>query len=130
MTRRSTFMLFEFHYKYKLPINADHSDMNEWVARINLIREEVRSLFDEWADIEKVLSSGETPSDEQMSKFLKEMCDIEYVLRGTGVAFGLPYSAGFDAVHASNMTKDGNKKDGKLMKGKAYKAPDILSLFK
>ncbi len=130
MTRRSTFMLFEFHYKYKQPINVDHSDMNVWVRQINLIREEVHELFSEWATIEHVLSCGETPSDEQMSKFLKEMCDIEYVLRGTGVAFGLPYSAGFDAVHASNMTKTGKKDGGKQTKGKGYKAPDMLSLFK
>ncbi len=130
MSRDATLMLFEFHHKYNQPINVDHSDMNTWVSQINMIQEEVKELFAEWEGIRLVLERGDTPSNQQMSRFLKEMCDCEYVLRGTGVAFGLPYPAGFVAVHESNMTKTGKKDGGKQKKGRGYKAPDMLALFK
>ena len=65
---------------------------------------------------------------------LKELCDLQYVLSGFAVTFGLPLDEAFKRVHESNMSKlgpDGNpiyREDGKVLKGPNYKKPDLSDL--
>ena len=65
---------------------------------------------------------------------LKELCDLQYVLSGFAVTFGLPFDEAFKRVHESNMSKlgpDGNpvyREDGKVLKGPNYKKPDLSDL--
>ena len=61
--------------------------------------------------------------------------DIDYVNTGAAVTFGLDLEAGFNEVHASNMSKfvDGKalKDDlGKVIKGPNYWAPDLTKFIK
>ena len=65
---------------------------------------------------------------------LKELCDLQYVLSGFAVTFGLPFDEAFKRVHESNMSKlgpDGRpiyREDGKVLKGPNYKKPDLSDL--
>ena len=65
---------------------------------------------------------------------LKELCDLQYVLSGFAVTFGLPFDEAFERVHESNMSKlgpDGKpiyREDGKVLKGPNYKKPDLSDL--
>lgn len=65
---------------------------------------------------------------------LKELCDLQYVLSGFAVTFGLPFDEAFKRVHESNMSKlgpDGKpvyREDGKVLKGPNYKKPDLSDL--
>lgn len=65
---------------------------------------------------------------------LKELCDLQYVLSGFAVTFGLPFDEAFRRVHESNMSKLGSdgkpvyREDGKVMKGPNYKEPNLTDL--
>ena len=65
---------------------------------------------------------------------LKELCDLQYVLSGFAVTFGLPLDEAFKRVHESNMSKLGSdgkpiyREDGKVLKGPNYKKPDLSDL--
>lgn len=67
-------------------------------------------------------------------ELLKELCDLQYVLSGFAVTFGLPFDEAFRRVHESNMSKlgpDGKpiyREDGKVLKGPNYKKPDLSDL--
>lgn len=55
--------------------------------------------------------------------------DLDYVVEGTRLTFGIDGGPIADAIHASNLSKaDGAWKDeyGKIRKGPNWKAPDIL----
>jgi predicted HAD superfamily Cof-like phosphohydrolase len=66
---------------------------------------------------------------------LKEICDLQYVLSGLAVELGLDVEKAFRRVHKSNMSKlDDNGKpvyreDGKVLKSKNYKAPNLEDLI-
>jgi len=69
---------------------------------------------------------------------LDALVDLQYVLSGTIVAFGLHevFDASFDEVHASNMSKLGEdgkpiyREDGKILKGPNYFKPDLGKVIK
>lgn len=104
--------------------------------RFNLIREESDELLDEIERIEIGLEDGFSVTEENIGPLLKEMADLQYVLSGLAVTFGLPLEQAFIDVHKSNMTKlgpDGKpivRDDGKLLKGPNYKEPDMISIAK
>lgn len=61
--------------------------------------------------------------------------DIDYVNTGAAITFGLDLEAGFDEVHASNMSKfvDGKavkNELGKVIKGPHYWSPDLTKCIK
>jgi predicted HAD superfamily Cof-like phosphohydrolase len=63
---------------------------------------------------------------ESREQIAKELADVLYVTFGAAAALGIPIEAVFEAVHRSNMTKEGLKDaGGKVMKGEAYEPPDI-----
>src|SRR5579872_1095648 len=61
-------------------------------SRLALMREEFRELTDAIAAYDIV-------------KIADGLADLEYVLRGTGVVYGIPTDKVFAEVHRSNMTK-------------------------
>lgn len=72
---------------------------------------------------------------EPMSGVAKELADRIYILLGHAVTMGLTnFDAIFAEVHRSNMSKlgaDGRpvlRADGKILKGPAYRPPDIAPL--
>lgn len=77
-------------------------------------------------------SGGETPDLVAMAR---ELGDLEYVVRGTALAHGIPLDAVVAEIHRANMSKlDENGKpikrpDGKVLKGPNYRPPDVESVL-
>ena len=109
--------------------------------RLCLIREEVEEVEDAVCLLaDKVFNAellGIDMTEEikaAKAALLKELCDLQYVLSGFAVTFGLPFDEAFKRVHESNMSKlglDGKpiyREDGKVLKGPNYKKPDLSDL--
>jgi predicted HAD superfamily Cof-like phosphohydrolase len=66
---------------------------------------------------------------------MKETADVQYIVSGMNVTFGLPADQVFDRVHDSNMSKLGDdgkpvrRDDGKVMKGPNYHPPTLDDLI-
>lgn len=74
-------------------------------------------------------------NNETKLKMFKELADVQYVISGMSVSFGIPMAEVFKRVHESNMSKLVNGKalkrpDGKFLKGPNYKKPDLSDLAK
>ena len=112
----------EFHEKMELAIDQPFSkELLE--LRMRLIFEEVQELAEVGLDLEGNLDLEERHV--MMQDFLKEMCDVVYVLKGTAVSFGMDFDRAYNLVHKSNMSKYPFTKceHGKVLKGKNYKPP-------
>jgi predicted HAD superfamily Cof-like phosphohydrolase len=112
----------EFHEKMELAIDQPFSkELLE--LRMRLIFEEVQELAEVGLDLEGNLDQQERHV--LMQDFLKEMCDVVYVIKGTALSFGLDFDKAYEFVHKSNMSKFPFTKDehGKVLKGKHYKPP-------
>lgn len=118
----------EFHETYGLPVEdaPTIADAKTNTLRINLLEEEVDEL-------KEALENGD------MVEVLDALTDIQYVLDGAYLSFGLQAvkQAAFDEVHASNMSKLGEdgkpirrEEDGKVMKGPNYWKPDMAKFVK
>lgn len=55
------------------------------------------------------------------------LADLEYVLKGAAVTFGIDLEPFFAEVHRSNMDKEGGRtrEDGKVLKPEGWQPPDI-----
>lgn len=113
----------EFHETYGLPVertpNISDAKTNE--LRVNLIAEELEEL-------QEALNDGD------IVEVLDALTDLQYVLDGAYLSFGLHEvkTAAFNEVHASNMSKLGEdgkpirrESDGKILKGPNYWKPDL-----
>lgn len=112
----------EFHEKMELAVDQPFSkELLEF--RMKLIFEEVQELAEVGMTIET--NTNETERRVLLQDFLKEMCDVIYVIKGTAVSFGMDLDQAYDLVHKSNMSKFPFTKDdsGKVMKGKNYEPP-------
>ena len=118
-----------------------YDDLDVLRLRMSLLREELREVEEEAGNIEDVIYQGVIEgevSQEDLKRvkaaLLKELCDLQYVLSGFVVTFGLPCDEAFKRVHESNMSKlgpDGKpiyREDGKVLKGPNYKKPDLSDL--
>lgn len=116
-----------FHETYGLPVkNApDISDKKTNQLRINLLEEEVQEL-------------KEALENNDIVEVLDALTDIQYVLDGAYLSFGLQNlkEAAFAEVQRSNMSKLGEdgkpirrESDGKVMKGPNYSAPDLAQFL-
>ena len=114
----------EFHKKMDLAINQPFSkELLEF--RMRLIFEEVQELADAGLNLEGNLDQGEIYV--MLQDFLKELCDVVYVVKGTAVSFGMDFDKAFSLVHKANMSKLPLTKDEnvKVLKGKNYQLPDL-----
>lgn len=116
-----------FHETYGLPVKdtPDISDPKTNALRINLLAEEVDEL-------KEALEAGD------MVEVLDALTDIQYVLDGAYLSFGLHgvKTAAFEEVQRSNMSKLGEdgkpivrEEDGKILKGPNYFKPDIAQFI-
>lgn len=118
-----------------------YDDLDVLRLRMSLLREELREVEEEAGNIEDVIYQGIIEGDvskEDLKRvkaaLLKELCDLQYVLSGFVVTFGLPFDEAFNRVHESNMSKLGPegkpiyREDGKVLKGPNYKKPDLSDL--
>jgi predicted HAD superfamily Cof-like phosphohydrolase len=111
----------EFHEAFGHPINDTYAVLSQWLFRLKLIKEEL-------AELENAIHN------EGMEQVYKELADLQYVVSGMAVAFGIDLEASFLRVHKSNMSKLGEdgkpiyREDGKILKGPNYKEPNLLDL--
>ncbi len=129
MTKKTTLeQVQEFHETYGLPVCGapDLSCEQTKALRINLIAEELEEL-------------KEALENNDMVEVLDALTDLQYVLDGAYLSFGLHgvKQAAFDEVHSSNMSKLGEdgkpirrEEDGKILKGPNYFKPDIAQFVK
>ncbi len=88
--------------------------------RISILEEEVQEL-------REAVAAGD------LVEVLDALCDIQYVLDGTFLEFGMHgvKTEAVAEVHASNMSKlgaDGRpvlREDGKVLKGPNFRPPDL-----
>lgn len=122
----------EFHKAFGLAVGSP-LDTDLLLLRGNLIAEESIEVLAEMYKLRDSLSIKK----ENVEKLLKELCDLQYVLSGTLVAFGLDsvFGEAFDRVHKANMSKLGEdgkpilREDGKALKGPKYKEADMRGLI-
>jgi predicted HAD superfamily Cof-like phosphohydrolase len=59
------------------------------------------------------------------------LCDLDYVVAGTRLEFGIDGAAVLAEVHRSNVSKVGapTRADGKILKGPNYSPPDIAGVL-
>jgi len=128
MSKSTLDQVQEFHETYGLPVkdSPDISDPKTNKLRINLLAEEVEEL-------QEALEAGD------MVEVLDALTDIQYVLDGAYLSFGLQHvkMAAFEEVQRSNMSKLGEdgkpivrEEDGKILKGPNYFKPDIAQFIK
>ncbi len=128
MSKTTLEQVQEFHETYGLPVEAapNISDEKTNALRINLLAEEVDEL-------KEALENGD------IVEVLDALTDIQYVLDGAYLSFGLQdvKVSAFNEVHASNMSKLGQdgkpirrESDGKVMKGPNYWKPDMVKFVK
>lgn len=102
--------------------------------RKKLIGEEVEELYAEIDKAKAELEAAGHVSRDTLCAMMKELADVQYILSGMIVTFGLPADRVFDRVHQSNMSKLGDdgkpvrREDGKVMKGPNYRPPVLDDL--
>ncbi len=122
----------DFHQDMEMVINAPYlKDL--LLLRQKLINEEVSEFNAEVDTLIQELSKTGQILPETKLKMFKELADIQYVLSGMAVTFGIPLEEVFNRVHQSNMSKLVNGKplkreDGKVLKGPNYQKPDLSDL--
>ena len=125
--------LQEFHSAFGHPVD-EAMTVDGMELRRSLIVEEFTELMSEMSQVSIALARGRKPKLEVRENLLKELCDLQYVISGMAVAFGLPLQVAFNRVHASNMSKLGEdgkpiyREDGKVLKGPNYEPPDLKDL--
>jgi len=112
----------EFHEAFGHPVGEELPPLGDIDQ---LMRLRLRLLWEE------VMEIVEANTKENL---LKELADLQYVLSGFAVTFGLPLDEAFRRVHESNMSKLGEdgkpiyREDGKVLKGPNYQPPDLSDL--
>lgn len=116
----------EWHKAFDVPVvDAPTIPKERAQMRLAILEEEV-------AELRAAVEDGD------LVEVLDALCDIQYVLDGTFLEFGL-HDLKLDAmeeVHASNMSKlgaDGRpvlREDGKVLKGPDFRQPDLARILK
>lgn len=121
-----------FHEKCEQPIGSPAApDVSvDQALRMRLIKEEVDELAMALDSLDK--HGNELTPEQQIVDVADALGDIAYVVVGAAVTWGIPLAEVFDAIQASNMTKNatGKRGDGKIMKGPDYSPPDIAYALK
>lgn len=112
----------EWHEAFDVPVvDAPSIPKDRAHMRLAILEEEV-------AELRAAVEAGD------MVEVLDALCDIQYVLDGTFLEFGLHgvKQDAMEEVHASNMSKlgaDGRpvlREDGKVLKGPKFRRPDLV----
>ncbi|HCS22192.1 MAG TPA: hypothetical protein PLW48_08460 [Alphaproteobacteria bacterium] len=124
----------DFHLAFDIGVDLPvTSDLLAF--RKKLIGEEVEELYAEIDKARAEIENGGSVTRETMAAMMKELADVQYILSGMIVTFGLPADRVFDRVHQSNMSKLGHdgkpvrREDGKVMKGPNYHPPILDDLI-
>lgn len=125
MTKDTLAIVREWHQAFDVPVeNAPTIPKHRAQMRLDILEEEV-------SELRAAVEAGD------LVETLDALCDIQYVLDGTFLEFGL-HQLKQDAmaeVHSSNMSKlgaDGRpvlREDGKVLKGPNFRPPDLATLL-
>lgn len=127
----------EFHEVFGHPVaeNTTQIDTSRTVLRLELIREEFCELLDAAGDhlaANAIRSVQIYPDgDADIVGIADALGDLEYVVNGAALEYGIDLPKVVEEVHRSNMTKlgpDGHpiyRADGKILKGEGYEPPNI-----
>lgn len=88
-------------------------------ARTELALTRVRLIAEEFYELVHAMEEG------NLIEVADALADLQYVISGCAVAYGIPLEAVFQEVHRSNMTKTPLGKNSKGGKGEGYQPPDI-----
>ncbi len=107
-------MVEEFHRKYGAPIGErpEMISAEQALLRSSLVVEEAAELVTALSRRDLVAAAD-------------ALADLLYVVHGTAIALGVDVDAVMAEVHSSNMSKQGKREDGKITKGRDYRAPDV-----
>lgn len=119
-TYKDAYKPYERMFKILGEILKEDTNDSRSLLRIKLIFEELKELFE-------AVDKGD------FVEILDALTDIQYVLDGTYLEFGLGSykDAAFREVHRSNMSKLGEdgkpvrRADGKILKGPNFTKPDL-----
>lgn len=122
--------VFEFHERFRCTIHHGLRREEDIALRVELIREEFQELTDA---LQSWLAGNHTPGT--FMDICDALADLDYVVAGAAVAFGVPLPELAREVHASNMSKlDENgepiyREDGKVLKGSDFRSPRIQAVL-
>ena len=124
--------VLECHKAMEVAVNEPYG-IELLKLRQKLLHEEMAELDEEINSMITELQNNGATQKNTRSKMLKELADLQYVMRGMVVSFNLPMQEAFHRVHLSNMSKLVNGKplkreDGKFLKGPNYKPPFLDDL--
>lgn len=113
--------VLQFHKKYDMLVNKQPTipDKDIIKLRLKLIKEEFKEL-------KKAIKQKD------IVEIADAIGDLEYVLHGAAISFGMDIAVIVEEIHNSNMTKSKNKNsDGKIVgKAKGFKPPKLKPLLK
>lgn len=133
MKRDRETVVSQFHNAMGIPMDSPYT-LELLALRKSLFMEEVNEYTNELDAMYVEVRRYGQPRLETQARHLKELADVQYLVSGNAVTFGLNLSAAFNRVHSSNMSKlgaDGKpiyREDGKVLKGPNYKAPSLIDL--
>lgn len=128
-------MVREFHRTFDIPVN-DTPTVPSWderKLRLKLIYEEFLELceacgmFTDLPESFEIITDGEC----NLVEVADAAGDLEYVVKGVGVVFGIDLQPVFSEIHRSNLTKRGGHKreDGKWIKPATYEPPKLKPIL-
>jgi len=115
----------EWHERFHAPVLHEPAlPAGRRELRLSLLEEEIKEL-------REAVEAGD------MVEVLDALCDIQYVLDGAFLEFGLHpvKDAAFAEVQASNMSKLGEdgrpilREDGKILKGPNFRPPNLAQFI-
>ena len=114
----------EFHQAFDLPIlEAPHiPNQKREDLRVELIEEEFQELLT-------------ALRQEDIVGVADALTDLNYVIYGMALEFGIDLDKCFQEVHASNMSKLGKdgkplyRRDGKVLKGPDFRSPNLRKVL-
>lgn len=128
----------EFHRAMDCPERETPGDIPEERAklRLKLIGEEflelVSAMLDTEGDLAESIADFRKTVDESvvrvdMVRMADALADLDYVIEGTRLEFGINGDPIAETVHSANMAKLGGPKrtDGKILKPPDWKPPDV-----
>lgn len=114
----------EFHLAFGHPVLSEPRipGKDRVALRIELIEEELKELKD-------------AIEDNDIVEIADALGDLDYVVNGAALEFGINLSEVTSEIHRSNMTKLGRdgrpvyRTDGKVLKGPDYEPPDLVPVL-
>lgn len=136
----------EFHRAFGYPVRSVPAvpGSDEIRLRLRLIHEEFRELIEahtrgnmlSWTEdaFDEILHHIDTitPEEVDLPAVADALADLDYVIAGTRLTYGIPGAEVAEEVHAANLAKVGGKPDasGKLQKPAGWKPPDVEGVLR